>query len=385
MTTIPRFPADNPAVPPTRRWWLSLFPRLSAATKRSLFLLSLSAAILINGQWQIGNRERPATTNSPYALPAVQHALQQLGLPGRDPVGPQFQVNSYTTGGQLRPAVAIDSDGDFVAVWQIGGTYSSGIDSGIRGQRYNSVGTAQGSEFQVNNSNERYSDVAMDSDGDFVVIWFGAGGIQGRRYNSAGTAQGSEFQVNSYTATYAWGTAVAMDSDGDFFVAWQNYGSDGSDTDGWSIQGRRFDSAGTPQGSQFQVNTHTTGDQNYPAVALDSDGDVVAVWQSEWNGIQGQRYNSAGTAQGNQFQINTYTSGSVTHPSVSLDSDGDFVVVWDSWGSEGSDTDYESIQGQRFDSAGTAQGSPFQVNSYTTNLQRFPSVSLVLVSARELE
>ena len=35
----------------------------------------------------------------------------------------------------------------------------------------------------------------------------------------------------------------------------------------------------------------------------------------------------------------------------------------------------EPIQGQRYDSSGTAQGSEFQVNTYTTSYQLYPSVA----------
>ena len=32
--------------------------------------------------------------------------------------GPEFRVNTFTTGSQLRPAVAVDDDGDFVVAWE---------------------------------------------------------------------------------------------------------------------------------------------------------------------------------------------------------------------------------------------------------------------------
>ncbi|MCP4660059.1 MAG: DUF11 domain-containing protein, partial [bacterium] len=59
-----------------------------------------------------------------------------------------------------------------------------------------------------------------------------------------------------------------------------SYGSTGSDSAYWSIQGQRFASDGTAVASEFQVNTYTTGYQWYPAVAVDADGDFVVVWGS---------------------------------------------------------------------------------------------------------
>jgi hypothetical protein len=68
---------------------------------------------------------------------------------------------------------------------------------------------------------------------------------------------------------------------------------------------------------------------------------------------EGQHFASDGSAIGSEFQVNTYTTHSQRSPSVALASDGDFVVVWDSGysnnpGSYGSDTTYTSIQGQRY-------------------------------------
>jgi hypothetical protein len=382
---------------PKWRWWLSLYPRLSVRSRRGLIVACLGAAVLIQSFGVLGSPNRPQL---PDRSPAGQNALYELGLSApADPVGEQFQVNSYTTGHQSWSAVAMDNDGDFVVVWYSYGSSGGDSDgSSIQGQRYNSAGTPQGSQFQVNSyttDSQQRAAVAIDSDGDFVVVWDSYGSsygdssfssIQGQRYNSAGTAQGSQFQVNSYTSNGQNNPAVAMDSDGDFVIAWDSNGSDGNDTDSYSIQGRRYNAAGTAQGSQFQVNSYTTSYQINPDVSLDSDGDFVVVWSSygspggagsdtDNHSIQGQRYNAAGTAQGSQFQVNSYTTNLQRYPDVALDSDGDFVVVWQSYGSSGSDSSYSSILAQSYNSAGTAQGSEFEVNSYTTDRQRFPAVA----------
>ena len=150
--------------------------------------------------------------------------------------------------------------------------------------------------------------------------------------------------------------AVAMNAVGDFVVVWNSDGSDGSDVDDYSIQAQRYNSGGTAQGSQFQVNTYSTSGQRSPAVSLDADGDFVVTWMSYSPGgtdtdnssIQAQRYNSSGTAQGSQFQVNTYTTGGQFGTAVAMDADGDFVVTWQSWGSSETDTDRTSVQAQRY-------------------------------------
>jgi hypothetical protein len=325
---------------------------------------------------------------------------------GQSPVGssskisraaqPQFQVNTYTSSWQYQPSVAIDADGEFVVVWQSSGSGGTDTDdSSILGQRFDSSGAAQGSEFQVNSYTTNGQDsptIAMDADGDFVVTWRSLGSdgsdpigssIQAQRFNASGVPQGNQIQVNSYTSSSQSHPAVSMDLDGDFVVAWQSYGSSGTDTDYTSIQAQRYDASGSVQGGQFQVNTYTTNEQRYPAVALDDSGDFVVVWWSygsdgadTYSSIQAQRYNSAGSSQGGQFLVNTNTFSYQTHPAVALDSDGDFIVAWQSYVSSGTDSDRASIQAQRYNSSGTPQGGEFQVNSYTTGYQKNPAVAM---------
>jgi hypothetical protein len=78
---------------------------------------------------------------------------------------------------------------------------------------------------------------------------------------------GAEFQVNQTTPLYQWVPSLAMDDAGGFIVVWESYGSSGGDTDGQSVQLRRYSPAGQPLGGEFQVNRYTTSGQRYPIVA----------------------------------------------------------------------------------------------------------------------
>ena len=300
-----------------------------------------------------------------------------------------FQINTYTTGSQRRPAVAVGVDGSFVVVWDSDASSGPDTSRSIQGRRYASDGTALGEEFQVNTWTtgfQEFPKVLLDTDGDFVVLWesegslgndTSGGSIQGRFFASDGTAIGEEFQINTYTSGDQARVAGAMEADGDFVVVWFGDGSSGTDTADSSIQGRRFTSAGSAIGDEFQVNTYTTGGQAVPAVALDAQGNFVAVWQSETTGaadpdgsIQAQRFISDGSAIGGEFQVNTITSSDQAYPTVALDSVGNFLVTWFEWDFTDSD-----IQGQRFASSGTALGGEFRVNTYTPDVQRYPVVA----------
>lgn len=302
------------------------------------------------------------------------------------PLGAQFQVNSYTTSTQSHPDVAADADGNFVVVWASSGSFGTDLfSSSIQGQRYDSGGSPGGAEFQVNTyttSSQGDGSVALDADGDFVVVWTSRGSfgtdssslsIQGQRYSSSGATQGGQFQVNSYTISDQFFPDVAADADGDFVVVWQSQGSFGTDA-GHSVQGQRYASNGAALGTQFQVNTYTTENQGSASVTADSDGDFVVVWENYYYSIRGQRYSSSGAAQGAEFEVSS-TLYYQTNPSVAASSDGSFVVVWDSFGSVGSDSSLSSVQGQRYSSTGSAAGAQFQVNTITSGGQSNPAVS----------
>ena len=298
-----------------------------------------------------------------------------------------FQVNTYTPGDQIRPSVAMDADGDFVVVWQSEG--SAGSDSwgySIQGQRFAADGSPAGGEFQVNtytSDDQAVPWVAMDGDGDFVVVWGSDGSsgsdsssesIQAQRYAADGSALGGQFQVNTYTLSVQRHPAVAAEANGDFVVVWQSYGTDSSD---WSIQAQRYSSDGSPIGGEFQVNTFTNNYQLNAAVAMDADGDFVVVWDSIY-GHKGQRFASDGSPAGSEFRIDVDSPDVqfTTFPAVAMDADGGFVVSWESYGSPETDTLARSAQARIYAADGSPVGDQFQVNTYTTADQRDPSVAM---------
>jgi len=295
-------------------------------------------------------------------------------------LGDEFQVNSYTSGSQRYPTVAIDADGDFVVAWA---SPQDGSSFGVFAQRFDASGQPQGSEFRVNSftlSHQRGPSVAMKADGDFVIVWESNdqdgsdSGIFAQRFDPFGNPQGSEFQVNSFTSNSQFKPSVAIDSDGDFVVAWS---SDDQDGNGFGIFAQRFDPFGNPQGLEFQANTFTGSFQNEPSVAIDSDGDFVVVWHGDNQdgsdyGVFAQRFDPSGNPQGSELQVNSFISGDQYAASVAIDADGDFVVAWKS----PQDGSSFGVFAQRFDASGQPQGSEFQVNAYTLGRQDFPSVAM---------
>ena len=281
---------------------------------------------------------------------------------GATPQGGEFRVHSYTTGDQAQPSVASDADGNFVVVWTSRDQDGSG--DGVFAQRYDASGARQGIEFRVNThtpDDQGQPSVASDPDGNFVVVWQSFGqdggdyGVFGQRFDASGVAQGGEFAVNAYTTAVQARPAVAAAPDGSFVVVWQSHGADGNN---YGVFARRYDAFGAPLGGEFQVNSHTTGAQREPALALDPAGGFAVTWHGEGPGgagfdVFGQIYDAGGARRGGEFRVNSYTTGLQQIVSVAPRGEGEFVAAWRSDGQDGSGT---AIVGQRFGTVLFADG-----------------------------
>ena len=299
------------------------------------------------------------------------------------PLGVEYRANNYTTNSQSTPAVAANGAGNkFVIVWDSFG--EDGDSDGVFGRLFNGPAQPATLDLLMNTYTTGGQDsprVAMNAAGNFVVVWRsfsqdGSGaGIAGQRFDSGGARVGSEFPVNTYTTGFQAGPDVAMDDAGDFVVVWKSYGQDGS---GYGVFGQRFSSGGTKVGAEFQVNTYTTGDQGEAAVAMSAAGNFVVVWNSygqdgSGEGIFGQRFDAAGTKAGGEFSVNSFTTNQQSFPAVAMNRRGDFVVAWSS---NGEDEDSYGVFLQLFNSGGEKFGSERIANEYTTNAQEAPSVAM---------
>ncbi len=315
---------------------------------------------------------------------------QPLMAQAQEPVGSEFQVNTHTTASQFLPDVAMDLNGNFVVTWS--SNDQDGSDSGIYAQRYNASGTPQGNEFRVNTyttNSQEFPSIAMNQAGDFIIAWESEGqdgsdaGIYAQRYNASGTPQGNEFRVNTYTTNRQRRPNVAMNQDGDFVITWKSLNQ--YDTI-YGVYAQRYNVSGTPQDSEFHVNTFTARHQTNPDVAIDQNGNFVITWASgdssstqdgSKTGVFARRYNASGVAQTDEFQVNSYTTGDQGSfsfdQSIAMDQDGDFVITWLSQEQDGS---LLGTYAQRYNATGVPQGDEFLINTYTTRNQYSASIAM---------
>lgn len=297
------------------------------------------------------------------------------------PHGPQFQVNTYTTSDQLYAATAIDGHGNFIVAWESDG--SSGTDSSyssIQARRYDAHGRPVGNQFQVNTyttDRQNRPAVAASDQGRFVIVWDSRGSpgpdpgtsrsIQARIFDASGAPLGEQFQVNSFTPSLQLAPAVSMSPQGSFVVVWQSYLSGGTDHDDWSVHARRFGPDGSPLTADFQVNTYTTGSQGGTAVTLTGAGGFVVAWTSDGSSgsdtseqsIQARFFDSLGSPLSAELQVNSNTNGYQVGPSIASGNSSDVVIVWRSYLGPGE----RSVEARRLDATGQTQGAQFRVDT----------------------
>lgn len=292
------------------------------------------------------------------------------------PQGAEFLVSSDPTGQQLGPAVAMAADGSFLVAWT--DTGPAGTDTDVYARRFAADGVPAGDVFLVNtyrDGRQLLGDVATAPDGRAVITWVSDGqdgegaGIYGQRYDARGGVQGSEFRVNSFTAQQQSNPSVAMDADGNFVVVWDSVGQDGS---AGGVYAQRFDAAGRARGGEFPVNAWTPDHQGRPSVAMDARGNFVIAWESfqqdgDASGIFARPYAATGDAIADAFRVNTRTADNQWGPAVACTSNGEFVIAWTSAAEDGPSA---GIFARRYAFSGQPLGSEFLVNETTSGDQQ---------------
>lgn len=287
---------------------------------------------------------------------------------------------------ERRPAIAIDDDGNFVVVWDDDNT-GTGIE--VFARVFNADGSPRTSAFIVNTttgSDQRNPAVAMDSDGDFVVAWesdYQTGYVSGedvvyRRFNPDGSPAGGEIDVTASPGSTFVEADVDIADDGRVAVAWQDSTNNnviaqvfdatdvalfaaapvpqdttptshddpviaflvaGNYVVAWNaftlasandVFFRRFDVGGNPIDALDQ-RAHPTAADDELRAAIDADaaGNFVVAWGNwDQNNTYVRRFAADGSAITSPIQVVAAGTGGFIEPGVATDDDGDFAVSW---------------------------------------------------------
>jgi hypothetical protein len=180
-------------------------------------------------------------------------------------------IETDNAGDAFNPRVAMDSQGNAVAVWQ----QSDGVHTRIGANRY-MVGTGWSTAVWIDahNANDAHTpQVSFDTRGNAVAVWQQQGKRTSIHANRlvAGAGWDSATQIENGSG-YASAPQVATDRSGGVLVVWHLQGSQHT-----TVLANRY-VAGAGWGTATQIAPAKVNAHN-PQIGLDTQGDVVAQWQ----------------------------------------------------------------------------------------------------------
>jgi hypothetical protein len=291
------------------------------------------------------------------------------------PAGGETLVHTPTNSGAnetttANKQVAMDSSGNYVAVWQDG--------TNILAQRFTAAGATNGAKITVTNTGSpANAQVAMNASGAFVVVWNNSSNsIIFQRYNSSGVAQGGATTVASasssgspapwpYTITTITPSdvSVGINTVGDFVVVYHqntsaaNYPSSfypvpSSTTVNDAIMFKAYSAEGAAQASNATGTISSTNEGNdAPSIAMNASGAFVVSWTDSSGNIYERPYNASRTAV--TAAADATNGGGGSESTVAINDSGNYVVAYNDAG---------VINYRTYNSAGTATNSVSQAN-----------------------
>jgi hypothetical protein len=250
-----------------------------------------------------------------------------------EPLGPDVVLDGSASSPE---GVVANQRGDYVVVWTRS-RLGSGVDVLVR-----KAGPGLAPVEVVANGPAAYyrssASVAIDQNGDFVAVWSAdtpAGTrVFGQRFNPDGSKRGPEFNAATNLTGSQFSPSVAMNpKTGELVVVWTV--SRTPNPSGRGIFGQRFGFLSGRQGKEFQVNTLPLGRVIVPRVKRAENGTFVVIWTSRKGEIasdtHGQRFDPQGRRLGSELVI---AEGGASLPDSSarlaMAPKGNFVVVWGS-------------------------------------------------------
>jgi hypothetical protein len=288
------------------------------------------------------------------------------------PTGVDYQISTGESGyDQVGPAVDIAANGDFVVAWTATVTdyvVTTPVTHTVPVyRRYSATGTAQDeSQVEVYNNllNQYDVDVAVDEDGDFVIVWTdedsaGDTDIYFACYSADGTLVRDATRANttSVDTTNQSDAAVAMADNGDFVITWTHIGTNGTS----DIYYRRYSAGGTPKTngsdgnatSDVMIANAGNNNRTQSDVALGPTGNTIIVWTQQGDTYTDVYCEALRGTDGSQYlgvtRVNAVSqSTNQANPSVDIDARGYFSVAW----TDETASNNHDIRLRRFNSAG---------------------------------
>jgi hypothetical protein len=236
-----------------------------------------------------------------------------------------------------------------------------------------------GQEFQINTNPLPNVDIRtiLLSTGKFLVYWTSGNDILGQFFSSEADKINGEFVITSIANSYSNVVSAPL-ANGGFVVCWDKYFQD--DTyQNYDIYCQVFSSDCNKLGTEFRVNSYTTGRQDNPNINALTNGNFFICWNSNNQDdpsfdVYGQLFSPEGEKIGDEIPINTYVNGDQKNAHVTPLPNGNFLVCWESIGQGG-------CFSQLFSSNGSKIKKEIRINSFNGGFQwNTPTTTLLFDS-----
>ena len=193
-------------------------------------------------------------------------------------LGDAFEMSDNAFNNRIYPHVA--SNGSYtVTVWTDARTDTQGDIYSERIVGNNLASTNVKVNDDPTGGYNQYARVAMDTQGNYVVVWIDAransgGDLYAQRFDPQGNKIGANFKLTkSNSRLHEYPPGISMKGDGSFVVAWGD--SIKQVGKNWGIKTRFFGSAGQPLSDVIEV---TTSPSLQPDVKIGPTGAVYYAW-----------------------------------------------------------------------------------------------------------
>ena len=290
-------------------------------------------------------------------------------------------VNPVADYQQWNAVVARSPAGGFVVAWEDDRNNNDFDEVYARG--FDAKGCEAFPEIMVNDESkgqQRQPVIGMDGDGNFVVGWMDdfedddVWQVKVRGFYADGSERFSQRTVNDPPDGDQRYPDLDVDADGDFYVVW----ADDADMNGkWQVKGRSYHSNGTPRIDPMTINAVSDGQQKDPAVAATEDGFVV-VWEDDTDNnnvyqVKARGFDVVGNETISQFTVNVDAAGQQWNADIEAAANGDFVVTW---ADDTDNNDFYQVKARGFDGNGDERIAQFTVNSDDKGQQTDPAIGM---------
>ena len=235
-------------------------------------------------------------------------------------------TNSNATTPSLYSQVAMDNNGNAIIVWeQLGHIFKNEYRSGV----WN--GPASSSDYIAIGSNPR---LAMDNNGNAIIAWerFVGGTyyqiFKSEYRNGAWTYPASTSDHISPNGEDAHYPHVAMDNNGNAIIVW--WQRDGTD---YHVFKSEYRNVVWVHPVNLADNIGPGGNISWssPRVAMDDNGNAIIVWYQDANGSQIFKSEYRNGVWVHPASLSDYISpigGSAAYPRVAMNNNGIAIIVW---------------------------------------------------------